>query len=321
MMQDALKTFPQQFDFVPVIHNHEKLPQDNRPVILCGMGGSHLSADIFNVLAHGRIRAIHMDYGLPHITRSDLHGALLVMSSYSGNTEEVLEAYDAAKEAGYTMCAMAVGGKLLERAAADGIPYIQFPNVGIQPRAALGYGVVALASLLHERSTLEELHTLKLDVERARMSGEMLAEKLRGKIPLIYSSSRNGAIAQNWKIKFCENTKIPAFWNSIPELNHNEMTGFDAIDSTRELSKQISVIILMDAEDHPCNRRRCEITAELYKERGIEVTTIELSGASRAERIFSSLMIADWTSVLLGEFYGVETEQVPMVEEFKKAIA
>jgi len=313
MMRDALEKFPSQFLFEPIIENIDALVR-GKQLVICGMGGSHLSADVFNMLAPGRIRAIHSDYGLPELPDAEKY--LYVMSSYSGNTEEVMESYELARGAGLDMCAMAVGGALIERAKADGVAHIQFPSVGLQPRAALGYGVVALAAF-----TGVDFPAPQSDVFAARAEGEKLAQNLIGKIPLVYASGRNGALAQNWKIKFSENTKIPAFWNMIPELNHNEMTGFDIVDATRELSEKFFVIMLRDADDHIRNERRFEITRDLYVARGISVLDVELAGATRADKIFASLMLADWTSVLLGEYYGVETELVPMVEEFKKQIA
>lgn len=320
-MTDALKKFPEQFWHKVKIQNENYLMHRGK-LVVCGMGGSHLSADIFNTLQPHIISHVHMDYGLPILPEQEARESLFVMSSYSGNTEEVLEAYDQARDKKYAIAVMAVGGKLIERAKKDDVPYIEFPNVGIQPRAALGYGVMGftkLTSQLQLESQLMALHE-KLNVEAADKAGKALAEALRSSVPIIYSSMRNAAIAQNWKIKFNENTKIPAFWNAIPELNHNEMTGFDVIDTTRELSKRFHVIMLRDNEDHPRNLRRMEITAELYQQRGITVEVVEMSGTTRAEKVMNSLMLGDWTSVHLGEIYGVETEQVPMVEEFKKSI-
>lgn len=312
MMRDALEKFPLQFLYEPQVENSDALVR-GRQLVICGMGGSHLSADVFNMLAPGKIRAIHSDYGLPELPDAEKY--LYVMSSYSGNTEEVMESYELARARGLDMCAMAVGGALIARAKADGVAHIQFPSVGIQPRAALGYGVVALAAF-----TGFEFVPPQCDVLRAREQGEQLAQDLVGKIPLVYASGRNGALAQNWKIKFNENTKIPAFWNTVPELNHNEMTGFDIVDATHELSEKFFVIMLRDSDDHARNARRFEITRDLYLARGVMVQEVEISGATRCDKIFASLMLADWTSVLLGERYGVETELVPMVEEFKKMI-
>lgn len=312
MMRDALERFPEQFLFDPVIENDAALVR-GKQLVICGMGGSHLSADVFNMIAPGYIRAIYSDYGLPELFDAEKY--LYVMSSYSGNTEEVMESYEQARARGFDVCAMAVGGALIDRAKADGVAYIQFPSVGLQPRAALGFGVVALAAFVGF-----DFVAPRCNVSAAQERAKKLAQDLVGKIPVIYASGHSGALAQNWKIKFNENTKIPAFWNTIPELNHNEMTGFDIVDTTRELSDRFFVILLRDADDHPRNARRFEITRDLYRARGIAVCEIEMKELSRVDKVFESLMLADWTSVLLGEHYGVETELVPMVEEFKKQI-
>ena len=322
MMIEALKSFAMQLSFEPQIINAEKLIRDQQ-LVVCGMGGSHLSADTYALLSPLNIRAIHSDYGLPDLVDEVARRCTYVMSSYSGNTEEILESYDAARTRGFAMCAMAVGGKLIERASADGIPYIQFPNLGLQPRAALGFGCVALAHFAADAAAILELKKLStaLAWESHDAAGTQLAAQLHGKTPIIYATRRNAAIAQNWKIKCNENAKIPAFWNIIPELNHNEITGFDAVDATRALSQQFFVILLRDDDDHPNNLRRMDATQKMYEARGIGVITVAMTGTTRAEKIFNSLMRADWSSVRLGERYGVETEQVPMVEEFKKLIA
>lgn len=322
MMHDAIRSFPEQFNFKPVIKNSENLVRHSQ-LIICGLGGSHLSADVFQMLRPHVIRAIHSDYGLPNLSEEDvLHNSLIVLSSYSGNTEEVIESYEEAKRRGLSMCVMAVGGKLIEMAERDGVPYIQFPDLGIQPRAALGFGVMALAKISADTLLLEELSKMShmLDMNKIEAEAKVLAEKLHDSVPLVYASAHNAAIAQNWKIKFNENSKIPAFWNTFPELNHNEMTGFDAVDTTRELSRTFHVLMFVEVTDHPRNTKRLETTRIMYEARGIPVTKVNLHDGTVAQKIFIALLLADWTSVFLGEHYGVETEQVPMVEEFKKLI-
>ncbi len=151
--------------------------------------------------------------------------------------------------------------------------------------------------------------------------GRALAQKLHDKIPIIYASSRNQALARNWKIKFNETGKIPAFCNVLPELNHNEMTGFDATPATKQLSSLFHFIFLKDAEDHPRIIKRMETLKKLYNDRGLAVETIELNRQEIFHKIFSCLVLADWTAYYLAKSYGVEPEQVPMVEEFKRLIA
>lgn len=147
-----------------------------------------------------------------------------------------------------------------------------------------------------------------------------MAGKLRDRVPVIYASNRNGALARNWKIKFNENGKVPAFYNVFPELNHNEMTGFDAMKKTKPLAKSFHFVILADNEDHPQIKRRMDVIEKLFAKRGLRTERVGISGATRYERIFSNLLLAEWASYHTALLYGVEAEEVPMVEEFKKLI-
>jgi glucose/mannose-6-phosphate isomerase len=150
--------------------------------------------------------------------------------------------------------------------------------------------------------------------------GRELASRLNGKVPLIYSSEANYSIAYNWKIKFNETGKIPAFYNVVPELNHNEMNGFDVVDRTRELSANFNFIFLRDSDDYSQIQKRFDVLKKLYTSRGLGVIEVPLSGTNPIEKMVRSLALADWTAVAIAEQYGLESEQVPMVEEFKRLI-
>lgn len=147
-----------------------------------------------------------------------------------------------------------------------------------------------------------------------------LAAALRGKVPVVYSSARNQAVAYNWKIKMNETGKIPAFYNIFPELNHNEMTGFDVVPATKTLSSRLHFVFLTDSADHPQVQKRMRVCRKLYEKRGLPVTDAALQGAAPFEKIFNSLLAADWAALHLSKLYGTEAEQVPMVETFKKLI-
>ena len=157
--------------------------------------------------------------------------------------------------------------------------------------------------------------------ETLRGAGQKLANELRSKIPVIYASARNAAVAYNWKIKMNETGKIPAFYNVIPELNHNEMTGFDVSEKTKKLSENFHFVFLTDAADHSQIKKRMTVCKKLYENRGLAVTTIALSGDAVFEKIFNSLLLADWAALHTALSYGVSPDGVPMVEEFKKMIA
>ncbi len=321
MMSDSVKAFANQFSFKPVIVNEKKLKKAEGFVI-CGMGGSNLSSSILTSWDPTLDIVIHKDYGLPALSKKEATRRLYIFSSYSGNTEETIEGFKIALKQKQRMAVVTVGGELLKLAQKNNIPYVQLPSTGIQPRSALGFNVIGLLALMKNEKGLREAKKLtKLLVpEDFEMEGKKLAERLKNQVPVVYASTRNFSVAYNWKIKLNETGKIPAFYNIIPELNHNEMTGFDVAESSKHLSEKFHFIFLYDQKDHPRNRKRIEILRRLYEGRGLPVTFLSLVGKNRFHCIFSSLLLADWTAVNIAEQYGLESEQVPMVEEFKHLI-
>ena len=268
-MHNAIKNFSEQFSYQPEIQNKEKL-LNYQWCILVGMGGSHLAADILKIYNPSVHMTIHEDYGLPYPAEM-LKNSLVIASSYSGNTEEVIDAYKKAKEQGIALAAVSVGGKLIEMAKEDGIPYIQLPDTGIQPRSALGFSLKALMALMKEDKGLEELNMISdINPEDFEEEGKSIAKSLQGKVPVIYSSEINKPIAYNWKIKFNETGKIPAFCNAFPELNHNEMTGFDVVDSTKKLSENMCFIFLRDELDNPRIKKRMQVMKKLFEDRKLQ---------------------------------------------------
>jgi len=321
-MEEAIKNFPKQFAWTPIIENKNKW-KIFEGYVLAGMGGSHLQGDIFQTAVPGFNLSVHQDYGLPSWPLKVLKNYLLIASSYSGNTEETISAFEEAITKGISAAVLATGGKLLELAKQRGVPYIQIPDTGIQPRSALGFTFLALAKMAGREDIIQDAAKLAADlnIEEARVKGEKLAEILRGKVPVVYASPKNYSLAYNWKIKFNETGKIPAFYNLFSELNHNEMTGFDIVETTKSLSEKFHFIFLKDEQDHFQIQKRMEITKKLYTERDLKVEIVPLEGETVLQKIFSSLIIADWASYYLALFYGAEPEQVPMVEEFKKLIS
>ena len=329
-MEQAIKDFHKQFAWKAVVlgGSTSKTPKEVEPrrfkkFVLNGMGGSHLAADLLRVYDPKLDLTVVSDYGLPELPAARLKGALLIASSFSGNTEEAIDFAEQALKQKLPLAVIAKGGKLLEFAKAHQLPHVALPQTTIQPRSGLGFQMIALAALIGNKKLLQELGacTESLRPEELAGKGEALAGHLRSKLPVIYSSARNSAVAYNWKIKFNETGKIPAFYNVFPELNHNEMTGFDIIGTTEGLSRKFHFLFLTDSTDHPQNRKRMQVTRKLYEDRGIPVTEVALEGSSTLERIFTSLLTADWTAVHLSKIYGTEAEQVPMVEEFKRLVS
>lgn len=329
-MEESIRQFHTQFRFEPVIENGDGLARAEK-FIVCGMGGSALAAGVLRVHNPLLDLLVHRDYGLPQVPEYFLRESLIVACSYSGNTEETIDAFERAREAGLSLAAVTTGGKLLALAQKHSVPHIVLPAEGIQPRMAIGYILKGVLTLMRNEVALGEVTALSetLDSSVLEDEGRALAEALVGKIPLIYASSVNMPLAYTWKITFNETGKIPAFYNAFPELNHNEMTGFDMpvsgephFEDVREgMNASFALIVLKDSADDPRIARRMAMLEELYHARGLPVQTIPLVGGSVFEKIFSSLLLASWTAFYTAAHYGLESEKVPMVEEFKRLIS
>lgn len=311
-----------QFHFKPVIQNDADYTSQSDSFVIGGMGGSHLAAGLMKIYSPNTDIYIHRDYGLPSLAEKRFKNSLFIASSYSGNTEETIDFAHHVLKKKLRLAIVTTGGVLGEFAQKNNIPFIQLPNEHIQPRAAVGVSFVALARLVLGEAEIARLNAFAdaFNPLAFETEGKQLADALKNRIPIVYSSRANGAIAYNWKIKFNETTKIPAFANVFPELNHNEMTGFDVLTSTKDLSSRFHFIFLSDSGDHPKIIKRMEILKKMYEDRGLPVTVIDLVG-SPLGKIFHSLVLADWTALFLSKIYGTEPEQVHMVEEFKKLIA
>lgn len=320
-MESAIESFPKQFAWKPELRNAGRIPLGVGRFLVAGLGGSHLAADILRQARPDLDIIVRRSYGVGPHTHAE--GRLVIANSYSGNTEEVIESLEEALVGGFSAAVIAVGGRLLEMAHTQNLPFVQMPDTGIQPRSALGFNLRALAAVMGLDDILQATSALAetLDPVALREGGRGLAALLRGKVPLIYASNDNESIAYNWKIKFNETGKVPAFHNVFPELNHNEMTGFDGAGDSRALASPFHVLLLADATDHPRIQKRMEATKELYEACGIPITVVPLAGDTPYERIFNSLVLADWTAYELARLYGSEPELVPMVEDFKKRIA
>lgn len=312
-MYEAIKNFNKQFEYEPIVENADKLEYKDK-FIVAGIGGSLLASKLLKIWKSDIDLIVHGDYGLPN----KLEDRLLIVSSYSGNTEEAIYAFNEGIKKNIPMAAISIGGELIELAKKHSIPYIEIPDTDIEPRSALGYSLRSFFKIMRDEGILKELGKLSqtLDPTEYEEEGKQLAEKLKGKVPVIYSSTRNQPIAYNWKIKFNETGKIPAFYNVLPEMNHNELEAY----SIEELTEKFYFIILKDKEDDERVGKRMEVLEKLYKDKGLVVDVIEIEGKDKYHKVFASLILADWTAYYTSQAYGLNAEQVPMIEEFKKLI-
>ena len=297
-------------------------------VVLFGLGGSALPADVVNDLFADRLEApveVWRNYGLP---RAIDDSTLIIVSSFSGTTEEVLTALDRIQKEHPTVCRNVVvitsGGQLADLAEGRH-PLIRIPihkePRGFQPRSAIGYMVTYLARILHSAGLMSEptesLEAVKrflalVDVQPAAWDA---ARWLGARIPMVYTDEIHQlSVARVAKIKFNENSKRPAFFNSFPELNHNEMIGF------KSPLGEFAVLFLDDPESHPMVRRRFEAMKRVFERDGLNHVGFrrwEMPGDSNVARVFAALMFADWCSYSVGLMAGLDPTPVGLVEDFK----
>ncbi|MFA5127118.1 MAG: SIS domain-containing protein [Patescibacteria group bacterium] len=319
-MLNAIKNFPAQFAYQPKIENKKYYHPAEKYLVL-GMGGSHLAADILRSAQAQLTISIHQNYGLPKISDQELKKYLVIASSYSGNTAEVLDGFKKAVNKKLNVVAIATGGRLLALAKKYHRPFIQLPKTGIQPRQALGLSLRAMLKIMRQNKLLNDTRAVQqLKAKNYQSAGQKLAKLLKNHIPIIYSSTDNTSLVYNWKIKFNENSKIPAFYNTLPELNHNEMNGFDTTEKTRPLINKFAFIFLSDDDDSPVIKKRFQVLARLYKKRGLMVNIVKLRGKNIWQKIFANLILADWASYYTALNYHQDPTAVPMVENFKKLL-
>ncbi len=324
-MKEVILNFPQQFKIGIECAKDIKPLGDFDNTVICGIGGSALPGslllDITTLL--GPI-FIHRDYNLP---KSANKKSLIVCISFSGNTEETLSAYQEAISKNYKPIAICTGGKLQELAQQNNLPVAIVPNDCLQPRFGTGYLVSALVKILDNCEITNNLSqeilkiSEKLNPEKFEAQGKILGEKLLDKVPVIYASNQYKSIARIWKIKFNENSKIMAFWNYFPELNHNEMVGLTGIKNQELRIKNFYFIILKDTNDNPKILKRMEITTNLIKEAGAGIEIIEMQGLTKIEKILNTLLLGDWASYYLALSCGQDPVPVAIVENFKKRLS
>lgn len=321
-MFKAIQSFPKQF--FPSWQQAMALPLSltRKPFVgniyLAGMGGSALPGDLVNDYLNGQVYLrIVSDYALPANVGE---GDLVLCSSYSGNTEETLAAFDDALRKKAQIVVLTHGGELAQRANKMGVPVIRIPDC-IQPRSASGHFFASIVGVLEklgvipsqEKAISELVPFLESRRSMQEESGKNLAAKLTREVPLIYGPQSLYGASRIFKIKFNENCKIQSFFNVFPELNHNEMVGF-----TKMLMKP-AIIYLKSKFMHPRILKRMAAMEDLLKNK-ISFHPLELAGANLLQEMFDAVVIGDYTTYYLALAYGMDPAPVTMVEDFKKKL-
>jgi glucose/mannose-6-phosphate isomerase len=308
--------------------NLGRLPSRFSSIVMTGMGGSAIGGDLLRSYLLEELEVpflVSRSYRLPRFVN---RSSLVIISSYSGDTEETLSAYRDARKRGARILCLTTGGEVEKMARRNGHPCIKVVP-GLQPRAALGYSffpllvVFSRLCLIRPRQNdveetvkcLRSSSRILSNPQNARNKALALARAMRGKIPIIYSASdRFGAVNVRWRGQMSENAKQLAFGNVLPEMNHNEIAGWNV---NRKLLKRMMVIFLRDREVHHRVCLREEATMKILRSRAAGVMEVWSEGSSLLTRIFSLVYLGDWVSYYLAILNKQNPTPVKAIEHLK----
>jgi glucose/mannose-6-phosphate isomerase len=334
-MLAQLKGLPQQCHAAWNKALQFKLPTEYRDadkVVILGMGGSAIGGDLLRSLTHRLNRPLVFvlrDYDLPPFVDNR---TLVIASSYSGNTEETLSAFSQALNTRCHKLALTTGGKLREMAAKAGVPVFTIDHVS-PPRAALGYSLMPLIAFFQQLGFFEDksaevaemLKTLEELLSKWNEAAptdsnlaKQLTRSLHGKIVVIYGAGILSEVAHRWKTQINENSKAWAFFETLPELDHNAVVGYEL---PHELASNIFVVLLRSSHVHPRTLVRYEVTAELLKQNGISHQFVDAYGESEFAHMMGLVYLGDWVSYYLALLYQVDPTPVRVIDYLKKRLS
>ncbi|MBZ0203795.1 MAG: bifunctional phosphoglucose/phosphomannose isomerase [Ignavibacteria bacterium] len=331
-MFEVLENFPAQLKHAFDIGSKTEIPsylKDVSNIIITGLGGSAIGGDLLRSFLQYEIRVpiqVNRNYFLPFYAGKN---TLVICSSYSGETEETLSAYNDAKSRGCMIVCVSSGGKLSVIAGSDGNLVVNVPK-GYQPRCALAFSFIPMLMLLVKAGIVkerdEEINSL-IDLMKLKSASYISFDRntaidtaghISGRIPVIYSSNDLLDIVNlRWRGQLAENAKSLAFGNYFPELNHNEIVGWQ---ENSEILSKFAVLFLKDREDNPRLLKRLEITKEIIRPyRGIDIV-IESEGTSKLERIFDLVYLGDWVSYYLAILNKVDPSPIEKINILKNKL-
>jgi glucose/mannose-6-phosphate isomerase len=334
-MLKLLMEFPDQCRRAYQIGTGVDLPgayRNAQNIVISGMGGSAIGGDLIRC-ALGRHSTVpivvNRNYSIPEFVNER---TLFVGSSYSGNTEETLEAFQHALDRGAMSLAITSNGKLEEMAKSSSVPIIKIPP-GMPPRCALGYTFIPVLTVIYRLGfapnfrlkeeldeailTLDELAD-ELRPEKPDNLASQIAHKLHGKIPVFYASQEFEVVVVRWRGQMSENGKILASGHCLPEMNHNEIEGWK---HPADPLKRFHVVMMRDRYDHPRVQRRMDITRELIEEYPDGVTEIHSRGEGILARLLSLIYIGDFVSLYLAVLNGENPTPVDRIGVLKERLA
>jgi len=332
-MWGLMSDFPKHWKEVMKLTEDVELNIDRsriKNICFAGMGGSAIGADLIRAYSLKSCPypvQVNRHYEIPNYIDEN---TLFIACSFSGNTEETLTALYSAMAKGAQIIGVTSGGELKKQAIEHEFDYIQIPG-GMPPRAALAYSFVPLFRIFQTLEYLDEPDSVLDDTYNLLRDGVSkfndiddndalaLARELNESLPIIYSDALlMEPVNLRWRGQIEENSKMLVYGNLIPEMNHNEIVGWEHI---AHLAGRLTVVMLKDREDNPRVTKRMEMVKELVMDQALSVIEISTIGNSRLERMFSLVQLADWVSMYLALLNEIDPTPIAKIDILKSKLA
>ncbi len=290
-----------------------------RNVIITGLGGSGIGGSIISQILDQEIKVpliVNKDYFLPSFVGPD---TLVIVSSYSGNTEETLAAMKIAMDRGSKIVCITSGGKVLETAKSKSYDHIVIPG-GMPPRACLAYSFTQLFFVLHGFGLIGDgfkedfetsIHLLDHEEEHICAEAYYLAEKLHKKIPVIYSQANYEAVCTRFRQQINENSKMLCWHHALPEMNHNELVGWT------QPNDKIAVVFFRNENDFERTKARMELTKAIVLKYTPYIFEVYSKGQTQLQKSLYLIHFGDWVSWYLSEIRNIDATEVKVIDFLK----
>ncbi len=294
-----------------------------RNVLITGLGGSGIGGSIIAQIVDQEIKVplvVNKDYFLPAFVGP---GTLVIISSYSGNTEETLAAMKIAMERGAKIVCITSGGKVQELAKANGYDLIIIPG-GMPPRACLAYSFTQLFFVLHGFGLIGDwfktdfetsIHLLDHEEEHLCAEAYYLAEKLHKKIPVIYSQANYEGVCTRFRQQINENSKMLCWHHALPEMNHNELVGWT------QPNDKLAVVFFRNENDYDRTKARMELTKSIVLKYTPYIFEVVSKGQSQLQKSLYLIHFGDWVSWYLSEIRNIDATEVKVIDFLKGELA
>jgi len=294
-----------------------------RNIIVTGLGGSGIGGTIVSEIVASECSipiTVNKDYFLPAFVNEN---SLVIVCSYSGNTEETIQAMEAALKAKAKIFCVTSGGKIAEMAKQNDCNTITIPG-GSPPRAALAYSLTQLFFILKNLGIVKTDFEKQLkgaadliDVEENNISKEamVVAEFILNKIPVIYAADGYNGVATRFRQQLNENSKMLCWHNILPEMNHNELVGWAGG------SDDLAIVILRNKTDYSRTQARIEFSKKVFVQHTPHIKEIWSKGNSMIEQSIYLIHLIDWVSLFLAEKKGVDAVEVNIITQLKNELA